>query len=276
MENIETAKHYQFSIKFKNSLPWLIPFFLMLIWQVACNASWVNETLLPSPIDVVTNGVKLFKKGELQENMSISLYRATAGLLIGGGLGFILGFINGVSHTARLLFDSTIQMLRNIPHLALIPLIILWLGIGESAKISLVALGCLFPMYINTYHGITSVDPKLIEMGKSYELSKKDLFTKIIFPGALPTILMGLRYALGVMWTSLIVAETISASSGIGYMSTNAEQFLDMKTIILCILIYALLGKLSDFIAKNFEDIFLNWRVIERGQSNDSKASGNN
>lgn len=276
MENIETAKHYQFSIKFKNSLPWLIPVFLMLIWQVACNASWVNETLLPSPIDVVTNGVKLFKKGELQENMSISLYRATAGLLIGGGLGFILGFINGVSHTARLLFDSTIQMLRNIPHLALIPLIILWLGIGESAKISLVALGCLFPMYINTYHGITSVDPKLIEMGKSYELSKKDLFTKIIFPGALPTILMGLRYALGVMWTSLIVAETISASSGIGYMSTNAEQFLDMKTIILCILIYALLGKLSDFIAKNFEDIFLNWRVIERGQSNDSKASGNN
>ncbi|KRM90964.1 ABC transporter permease subunit [Liquorilactobacillus cacaonum] len=276
MENIETAKHYQFSIKFKNSLPWLIPVFLILIWQVACNASWVNETLLPSPIDVVTNGVKLFKKGELQENMSISLYRATAGLLIGGGLGFILGFINGVSHTARLLFDSTIQMLRNIPHLALIPLIILWLGIGESAKISLVALGCLFPMYINTYHGITSVDPKLIEMGKSYELSKKDLFTKIIFPGALPTILMGLRYALGVMWTSLIVAETISASSGIGYMSTNAEQFLDMKTIILCILIYALLGKLSDFIAKNFEDIFLNWRVIERGQSNDSKASGNN
>ncbi|MFT9205142.1 MAG: ABC transporter permease subunit [Liquorilactobacillus mali] len=274
MENIETNENYHFSFKFKNSLPWLIPVFLIVFWQVACNLSWVNETLLPSPIDVVTNGIKLFKKGELQENMSISLYRATAGLLIGGGLGFILGFINGVSRRARLLFDSTIQMLRNIPHLALIPLIILWLGIGESAKISLVALGCLFPMYINTYHGITSVDPKLIEMGKSYELSKKDLFIKVIFPGALPTILRGVRYALGVMWTTLIVAETISASSGIGYMSTNAEQFMDMKTIVLCILIYALLGKLSDFIAKNLEDIFLEWRAIERRNTDASETSG--
>lgn len=109
-------------------------------------------------------------------------------------------------------------MIRNIPHLALIPLVIIWLGIGESAKISLVAVGVFFPIYINTFHGIRSIDKSLIEMGSSYGLSKKQMLMKIIIPGALPSILMGFRYALGVMWTTLIVSETISSSSGIGYM----------------------------------------------------------
>ncbi len=141
----------------------------------------------------------MWQEGSLQANIGISLYRATIGFVIGGGLGFLLGVVNGVSKMARTTFDSTIQMLRNIPHLALIPVVILAFGIDETAKVSLVAVGCLFPMYINTYHGITSVDSHLIEMGKSYGLSKLDLFRKIIFPGALPTILMGVRYALGMM-----------------------------------------------------------------------------
>lgn len=151
-------------------------------------------------------------------------------------------------------------MIRNIPHLALIPLVIIWLGIGESAKISLVAVGVFFPIYINTFHGIRSIDKSLIEMGSSYGLSKKQMLMKIIIPGALPSILMGFRYALGVMWTTLIVSETISSSSGIGYMETNAQQFLDMPTIFLSILIYAFLGKVSDWIALSFETILLNWQ----------------
>lgn len=154
-------------------------------------------------------------------------------------------------------------MFRNIPHLALIPLIILMLGINESAKISLVAIGVMFPIYINTYHGINSIDPDLIEMGRSYGLSRWQQFTKIIFPGALPTILMGVRYALGTMWVTLIVAETVSADSGIGYMSTNAQQFMNVETIYLCILMYALLGKLSDVIAKQLEAIYLEWRDVK-------------
>ena len=245
---------------FQGIIPWIIPLAIILFWQLVVSAGWVSSSLLPSPLDVLQDGVELTVKGELPKNMSISLYRATVGFVIGGGIGFILGFINGLSKIARLAFDSTVQMLRNIPHLALIPLVILLMGIGEPAKIFLVAIGCMFPMYINTYHGITSVDHKIIEMGKAYGLKRSAMVRKIIFPAALPTILMGVRYALGVMWTTLIVAETISASSGIGYMSTNAEQFMDMKTIILCILIYALLGKLSDFIAKNLEIIFLDWR----------------
>lgn len=241
-------------------LPWAIPVLLVVAWEVVVDTRIVTSTFLPSPVEVLQQGWKLALSGELFTNICISLYRATSGLLIGGGIGFILGFANGVSRLSRAAFDSTIQMVRNIPHLALIPVVILVLGINEGVKISLVAVGCMFPVYVNTFHGITSVDPNLIEMGKSYGLNKRQMFTKIIFPGALPTILMGLRYALGVMWTTLIVAETVSADSGIGYMSTNAQQLMNMKTIFLCIVIYALLGKLSDIIAKNLEVMFLNWR----------------
>lgn len=241
-------------------LPWAIPVLLVVAWEVVVDTGIVTSTFLPSPVEVLQQGWKLALSGELFTNICISPYRATSGLLIGGGIGFILGFANSVSRLSRAAFDSTIQMVRNIPHLALIPVVILVLGINEGAKISLVAVGCMFPVYVNTFHGITSVDPNLIEMGKSYGLNKRQMFTKIIFPGALPTILMGLRYALGVMWTTLIVAETVSADSGIGYMSTNAQQLMNMKTIFLCIVIYALLGKLSDIIAKNLEVMFLNWR----------------
>lgn len=245
-------------------LPFLIPIILVLFWQVASSLGWLSSSVLPSPLAVLQDGIELTQSGELPKNLSISLYRATLGLLIGGGIGFILGFINGMSKTCRLLFDSSIQMFRNIPHLALIPLIILWLGINESAKISLVAIGTMFPVYINTFHGISSVDPDLIEMGESYELSKRQMFFKIIFPAALPQILVGIRYALGVMWTTLIVAETISASSGIGYMANNAEDFMDMETVILCIVVYAVLGKISDLVAKSFESLLLEWQTIGR------------
>jgi sulfonate transport system permease protein len=252
-------------IKFqpKRLLPWLIPVALIGGWQLASSMGVLASETLPSPLAVIQTGIITTKSGELPKNISISLYRATIGLLIGGSLGFVLGFLNGISNIARGLFDTTIQMFRNIPHVALIPLVILLLGIGETAKISLVAIGVMFPIYINTFHGIRSVDPELIEMGQSYGLTKRELFTKIIIPGALPTILMGLRYALGVMWTTLIVAETIAADSGIGYLATTAQDFMDMNTIILCIVIYALLGKLSDSIAKNIEKLALSWREVK-------------
>ncbi|WP_251547674.1 ABC transporter permease subunit [Limosilactobacillus caecicola] len=252
--------HQHSKRKLDRLLPWLIPVSLVILWQVAVSTKLIDSSFVPAPSAVIAQGVSLWQSGELQKNICISLFRASVGFVIGGGSGLVLGLVNGLSKTARATLDSTVQMLRNIPHLALIPVMILVLGIGESAKISLVAIGCLFPMYINTYHGITSVDHGLIEMGKSYGLSSWALLRKIILPSALPSILMGVRYALGVMWTTLIVAETVSADSGIGYMSTNAQQFMNMKTIFLCITIYALLGKLSDVIAKTFEQIYLDWR----------------
>ncbi|WP_257614322.1 ABC transporter permease subunit, partial [Oenococcus oeni] len=200
-------------------VPWIIPVGIIVIWQFIVTAGIASGKLLPAPSDILLDAWKLFKSGELQKNIGISLFRALLGFIIGGGIGFILGVLNGIFKVCRLAFDNTIQMLRNIPHLALIPLIILVIGIGEPSKIFLVSVGCMFPMYINTYHGVTSIDKGLVEMGRSYGLSNSQVFFKIIFPGALPTILMGVRYALGVMWTTLIVAETVATSSGIGYMA---------------------------------------------------------
>ncbi|WEA53899.1 ABC transporter permease subunit [Weissella paramesenteroides] len=244
----------------EGALPWLIPVAIIIIWEVIVDAGMIDTTYVPSPSAVGSQAITLWQEGTLQQNIGISLYRATIGLLIGGTIGFTLGVANGLSRISNLLFNSTVQMVRNIPHLALIPLIIIWLGIGEPAKVTLVAIGVMFPIYINTLHGIQSIDPKLIEMGRSYQLSKWQMLTKIIFPGAMPTILMGIRYALGVMWTTLIVSETISSSSGIGYMETNAQQFLDMSTIFLAIIIYAILGKVSDWIAALLESIMLDWQ----------------
>lgn len=247
---------------FHKLLPWALPISLVAIWQLSASIGLMSSSV--SPLAVIQDGIKLSQSGELQTNISISLYRATMGLLIGGSVGFVFGFLNGLFSVFREVFDTSIQMLRNIPHLSLIPLVIITFGIGETAKISLVAVGVMFPIYINTFHGIRSVDRKLIEMGRSYGLNKRQLLTKIIIPGAMPTMLMGLRYALGVMWTTLIVAETISSSSGIGYMATNAQDYMDITTVVLCIAIYAILGKVSDLIAKALEGMLLQWKN-ERG-----------
>ncbi len=240
-------------------LPWVVPFLLLIIWQIASKAGFLSAKTLSAPTDVLLAAVELTQSGELFHHVWVSLGRALVGFLIGGGIGFILGLVNGLFRTSEILVDTSVQMLRNIPHLALIPLVILWFGIGEEAKIFLVALGVLFPIYINTYHGIKSVDAGLIEMGKMYGLSRVSLFFNVIFPGALSSILVGIRFSLGMMWMTLIVAETISSTSGIGYMAMNAREFMQMDVILLSILLYAFLGKLSDIIARSLEQRWLKW-----------------
>ncbi|HYQ91706.1 MAG TPA: ABC transporter permease subunit, partial [Candidatus Competibacteraceae bacterium] len=185
--------------------------------------------------------------------------RALCGFILGGGLGLLFGLLNGSLKPAETLFDSTLQMIRNIPPLALIPLVILWFGIEETAKLFLVSLGVFFPIYINTFHGIRAVDPGLIEMGRSYGLSGWSLYREVILPGALPSILVGVRFSLGFMWVILIVAETISAQAGIGYMTMSAREFLQTDVVLLGILLYALLGKLADLTAKGLERYWLRW-----------------
>ncbi|PLT33671.1 aliphatic sulfonate ABC transporter permease SsuC [Bacillus sp. V5-8f] len=243
----------------KHFIPWAFPLLLLVSWQVFSSLGAIPARVLPSPFDVLLAAVELLKTGELLDHISVSLGRAVTGFLIGGIIGFLLGLFNGISRISELLFDTSIQMLRNIPHLALIPLVILWFGIDETSKIFLVALGVLFPVYINTYHGIKSVDKGLIEMGRAYGLSGISLFWMIIFPGAFSSILVGIRFSLGVMWMTLIVAETISAHSGIGYMAMNAREFMQMDVIVLSIVLYALFGKLSDVIARMIEGKWLQW-----------------
>lgn len=246
--------------------PWIIPIVLLVGWQVLSVTGQISGNILPSPLEVVKAGVVVTANGQLWENIWVSFLRAGIGFLIGGGIGLILGLLNGVYPLAEKHLDTTVQMFRNIPHLALIPIVILWFGVGEEAKVFLVAIGVFFPIYINTYHGIRSVDKGLIEMGSVYRLSGWHLFSKIIFRGALPSILVGVRYALGVMWLTLIVAETVAATSGIGYMAMNAREFMQLDIVVLAILLYAVLGKLADSLAKLLEKRLLKWNAIYQKQ----------
>jgi sulfonate transport system permease protein len=167
--------------------------------------------------------------------------------------------MNGLSSLNETLTDSTLQMVRNIPHLALIPLVILWFGIDEAAKVFLVALGVFFPIYVNTLHGVRSVDPHLLEMARAYGMAPAAVFRRVVLQGALPSILVGLRYALGIMWLPLIVAQTISATSGIGYMAMNAREFMQVDVVVFAILLCAALGKLADSAARLLERTTLAW-----------------
>jgi len=239
--------------------PAIIPIVVLVVWQLLGQLGWISTRILPTPLAVAKAAVKLTLSGELIQYIGSSTMRALIGFGIGGAIGFILGILNGLSHTANRLLDSSVQMVRNVPHLALIPLVIIWFGIGETAKIFLVALGTFFPIYMNTLHGIRSIDPGLIEMAKVYRLQGKDLYRHVIFPGAVSSILVGVRYALGFMWLTLIVSETISSNSGIGYMAMNAREFMRLDVVVLAIIIYALLGKLSDTIAKLLEQKLLQW-----------------
>ena len=238
---------------------WALPIALVAAWQVAAMAGLLSSRILPAPSDVVAAFVENLRNGTLLANAAISTERALLGLAIGGGIGFVLGIAAGIWRPAETAFDSSMQMLRNIPHLAIIPLVILWFGIDEEAKVFLVAIGTLFPIYLNTFHGIRNVDRGLIEMARVYGLGRVALFTRVILPGAMPSILLGLRYALGIMWLTLIVAETISASSGIGYMTMNAREFLQTDVVLLGIIVYALLGKLADSLTRMVEARALAW-----------------
>jgi sulfonate transport system permease protein len=245
--------------------PWLVPFGLIVVWQILAQAGVITTRILPAPTQIGEAAIRLLQSGELVRNVGISLWRAASGFIIGGGIGLFLGVLNGINVTAERLLDSSLQMIRNIPHLAMIPLVILWFGIGDQARIFLVVLGVFFPIYINTFHGIRSIDPNLIEMGRVYGLSRRKLFWQIILPGALPNVLVGLRYALGLMWLTLIVAETIAANSGIGYMAMNAREFMQTDVVVLSILLYALLGKLADVAVRILEHWWLPWHPSQHG-----------
>ncbi len=244
---------------FQRLLPWLVPLLLFTVWQIASVQGWIAERVLPAPLSVVEAAWGLAESGELWKHVQISAGRALLGLAVGGGLGLVLGLITGSIRWAETLLDSSIQMVRNIPALALIPLVILWFGIDETAKLFLIAVAVFFPIYINTFHGIRNVDVGLIEMGRTYGLSQWGLYRQIILPGALSSILVGLRFSLGLMWVILIVAETISAQAGIGYLTMNAREFLQTDVVLVGILLYAALGKLADVFAKALERYWLRW-----------------
>lgn len=249
----------------RNALaPWALPVSLLLAWQLAAQWGWLSSRILPEPWAVAKAFWHLAASGELWLHLKTSLWRASVGFAVGAGLGLLLGLLTGSFRHAETLLDTTLQMVRNIPALALIPLVILWFGIDETAKLFLLAVGVFFPVYLNTFHGIRSADQGLIEMAKSYGLSGWPLYRDVILPAAMPSILVGVRFSLGLVWVLLIVAETISAQAGIGYMTMNAREFLQTDVVLVGILLYALLGKLADLFSRRLERHCLRWNPAYR------------
>jgi sulfonate transport system permease protein len=247
------------SLRLGSIVPYLVPVGLVLAWQLASSFGLIGNRLMPAPASVAIAGWDKIVSGELAANISVSAARAFSGLLVGGIVGFSLGLANGLSRTSFTLTDTTLQMIRTIPNLALIPLVILWFGIGEEAKLFLTSLGVFFPIYLNTLHGVRTVDPQLIEMGQVYGMRGRTLFRRVILPSALPSIFVGLRFALGIMWLTLIVAETLSANSGIGHMAMEAREFMLTDVVVLALVVYALLGKFADVVVRLLERWTLGW-----------------
>ena len=240
-------------------LSWLAPVLLVIVWESLAQAGWLSPQVLPAPSKVIRTAYKLATTGTLLNDLGVSLLRAAAGFAIGAAVGAGLGILVGFSRIAEAAIDRSVQMIRAIPFLAALPLVIVWLGVGEAEKIFLVALGVTFPIYINTVLGIRQVDPKLLELGRVQGLGSIQLISRIILPGALPSILTGVRYALATAWLALVVAETIGAQSGIGFLAMDAREFLRTDVIVLTIVIYALIGVAADAIARFLERRLLAW-----------------
>ncbi|WP_343743173.1 ABC transporter permease subunit [Herbaspirillum huttiense] len=240
-------------------ISWTAPLVLLLAWEALARADVLSPQVLPAPSKVLQTALNLIAQGRLLSDLGASLLRAAAGFAIGGSIGFVLGTLVGFSRLAEALVDRSVQMVRAVPFLAALPLVIVWFGVGEGGKVFLVSLGVLFPIYINTVLGIRQVDPKLLELGRVTGLSNWTLIRRIVLPGALPSILAGVRYALAVAWLALVIAETIAANTGIGSLAMDAREFLQTDVIVLTIVIYAGIGVVSDGIARLLERRLLAW-----------------
>jgi sulfonate transport system permease protein len=236
------------------------PVVLLGIWQLGSALGLIPQDVLPAPSLIVEAGVELLRSGELADALQVSGLRVIEGLVLGGFIGLGLGTAVGLSRWFEATVDPPLQMIRALPHLGLIPLFILWFGIGELPKVLLVALGVSFPLYLNTFSAIRQVDPKLFETAAVLGFTFWQRLRTIIIPGAAPQVLVGLRQSLAIAWLTLIVAEQINAHKGIGYLINNARDFLRIDIIIFGLIVYALLGITTDAIVRVLESRALRYR----------------
>jgi sulfonate transport system permease protein len=238
----------------------LSPLALLLIWQLCSAGGLLPERILASPAQIAATAWDLLRSGELLRGLFVSFLRVAAGFCIALVLGVALAVLSGLSRIGDLVVDPVLQMLKAMPFLGLLPLFILWFGIGEAPKIGLVAVGAIFPIYLTLHAGIRGLDLKLVEAGRSLGLTRLERVRHIILPGALPSLLVGVRYGLSTAWLSLVVGEQINASSGLGALITNARDFLQTDVIVVCLLVYAAMGLATDGLVRLLEARGLRWR----------------
>jgi sulfonate transport system permease protein len=244
---------------------WMSTLVLLLTWHLASTSGYLNARTLPGPLQVLETALDLTLSGALIEALAVSMARVLTGSIMGILAGLSLGLIAGFSRLGEAVVDKPLQMLRTIPFTALVPLLILWFGIDETPKVLLVALGVMVPLYVNTFRGIRNVDIKLIEVARVGRMSRLGIATRVLLPAALPIILIGLRFALGLGWIAVIVAETMGANSGIGFLLTSARQYVRTDVMLVCVSLYAILGLVTDYAVSQVEKVLLSWRVVYTG-----------
>ncbi|AIQ49441.1 ABC transporter permease [Paenibacillus sp. FSL R7-0273] len=242
-----------------------IPAAVIALWQLGGSAGWISPEFLPAPWSILSAFAGLAASGELLHHLGVSIGRAGLGYVIGGVLGLLLGVLTGLFRKAEYLLDPSVQVLRLVPHLAIAPLIILWFGFGEVSKIAIILSGAFFPLYINTFMGIRSVDNKLFEVARVLGFGPLQRLRRLILPAALPGILLGLRLSMAVAWIGLVVAELIGSSSGVGFLINEAKQNSNTEVIFVGIIIFAIVGKLIDSLFRVIERKLLHWRDSYQG-----------
>ncbi|MBB3612764.1 ABC transporter permease subunit [Rhizobium sp. BK602] len=236
------------------------PVAIIALWQIASMTGLLSPGILAAPSDILAAAQRLVMSGELVTGLAVSFLRVLVGFSIALAAGVALALASGLSRLGEAVIDPPIQMLKAMPFLGLLPLFILWFGIGEAPKIGLVAFGAVFPIYLTLHGGIRGIDKKLLEAGRTLGLGTLGIIRHIIIPGALPSLLVGVRYGLSVAWLSLVVGEQINASSGIGYIITYARDFLQTDVIVVCLMVYAIMGLLTDGLVRLIEAYALRWR----------------
>ncbi|KQT94547.1 ABC transporter permease [Marmoricola sp. Leaf446] len=236
------------------------PLALLALWQAASATGVLPEDKLAPPLQILEAMTEEWRKGTLQDATVISVQRVAIGFAIGAAVALVLATVAGLSRIGEDAVDPPMQMLRTVPHFGLLPLLVLWLGIDESPKVALIALGVAFPLYVNTVAGIRGVDPKMLDAARAMRLSWTERLRHVIAPGALPSALVGLRLSLGVAWLSLIVAEQINATSGIGYLVSDAASFGRTDVVVGGLVVYSLLGLATDALVRSLERKALAWR----------------
>jgi sulfonate transport system permease protein len=243
----------------------ITPVALVLLWQLVSSAGLVPAQKLPPPTTVWHTALNLVTAsspayGTLQGAMLVSLQRMAIGFAFGAAAAIALALVAGLSRPGENAVDPLLQILRTLPLFGLIPVFIVWFGIGELPKIILIAIGTAIPLYLNTFAGIRGVDARLAEVGQSLRLRRSELIRHVILPGALPQALVGLRQSLGVAWLALVVAEQVNANAGIGFIISQATQFLRNDVILVALAVYAVLGLVTDALVRLLERRALAWR----------------
>ncbi|RON19316.1 ABC transporter permease [Pseudomonas frederiksbergensis] len=238
----------------------LSPIALLLLWELASQLGLIPQRIIAAPSQIGGTLWAMIVSGELGKHLLVSLQRALLGLSIGVSVGVVAALITGLSKRGEVILDSPMQMLRTIPSLALVPLFILWFGIGEFTKIALIVTGTTFPVYLNLFAGIRNIDPKLIEAANTLGLNRRELIWHVILPGSLPSFFVGLRYSLGISWLALVFVEQINTTAGIGFLASDARDFMRTDVIVICLLIYSVLGLLIDGLIRVLERFALAWR----------------